>query len=72
MDRWDIEVTFEEMREHLGLDTTRGRVRNTELRVERCLFLRYSLIAFWYSKLPQRHSGEVLVNLARQNHDHFL
>lgn len=49
--RWDIEVTFEEMREHLGLETTRGRSRNTVLRVEPCLFLLYSLIAFWYAQL---------------------
>jgi len=57
--RWDIEVTFEEMREHLGLETTRGRVRNTVLRVEPCLFLLHTLIAFWYSQLPKRQSGKV-------------
>lgn len=39
--RWDIEVTFEEMREHLGLETTRGRSQNTVLRVEPSLFLLY-------------------------------
>jgi hypothetical protein len=49
--RWDIEVTFEEMREHLGLETTRGRSRNTVLRAEPCLFLLYSLVAYWYAQL---------------------
>jgi hypothetical protein len=44
--RWDIEVTFEEMREHLGLETTRGRCRNTVLRVEPCLFCLYALIVY--------------------------
>ncbi|MCA9038569.1 MAG: transposase [Planctomycetaceae bacterium] len=59
--RWDIEVTFEEMREHLGLETTRGRVRNTVLRVEPCLFLLHTLTAFWYSKLPTHQSGKITV-----------
>jgi hypothetical protein len=57
--RWDIEVTFAEMREHLGLETTRGRSRNTILRVEPCLFLLYTLIAYWYSQLPARQSGTI-------------
>jgi hypothetical protein len=57
--RWDIEVTFEEMREHLGLETTRGRIRKTVLRVEPCLFLLHSLISFWYARLPQRESGKI-------------
>ena len=59
--RWDIEVTFEEMREHLGLETTRGRTRNTVLRVEPCLFLLHALITFWYSQLPKSHSGQIRV-----------
>ena len=53
--RWDIEVTFEEMREHLGLETTRGRCRNTVLRVEPCLFGLYSLIVYWFVHLPRRN-----------------
>ena len=52
--RWDIEVTFEEMREHLGLETTRGRCRNTVLRVEPCLFCLYTLITYWFAHLPKR------------------
>ena len=52
--RWDIEVTFEEMREHLGLETTRGRCRNTVLRVEPSLFLLYTLIVYWFAHLPKR------------------
>jgi hypothetical protein len=49
--RWDIEVTFEEMREHLGLETPRGRTQNTVLRVEPRLFLLYSLVVYWYTQI---------------------
>ncbi|NJO55882.1 MAG: hypothetical protein HC834_05455 [Rhodospirillales bacterium] len=52
--RWDIEVTFAEMREHLGLETTRGRSRNTVLRAEPCLFALYTLIVYWYVHLPKK------------------
>ena len=59
--RWHIEVTFEEMREHLGLETTRGRAQYTVLRVEPCLFLLHTQIAFWYSQLPECQSGMIHV-----------
>lgn len=49
--RWDIEVTFEEMREHLGLERNRGRCKQTVLRVEPCLFGLYSLVALWFACL---------------------
>jgi hypothetical protein len=31
--RWNLETTFQEMRSHLGLETTRGRSERTVLRV---------------------------------------
>jgi hypothetical protein len=49
--RWDIEVTFEEMREHMGLETSRGRTCNTVLRFEPCQFLLYSLVVYWYLEI---------------------
>ena len=60
--RWDIEVTFEEMREHLGLETTRGRCRNTVLRAEPCLFCLYALIVSWFDHLPRRSRQTIHVN----------
>lgn len=36
--RWAIEVTFQEVREHVGLETTRGHCARTILRAEPCLF----------------------------------
>ena len=36
--RWSIETTFQEMRAHLGLETTRGRCAKTVTRAAPCLF----------------------------------
>jgi hypothetical protein len=52
--RWSIETTFQEMRAHLGLETTRGRTENTVLRVAPCLFGLYSVVALLYAQLPVR------------------
>jgi hypothetical protein len=59
--RWAIEVMFEEVREHVGLETTRGRCEQTILRAEPCLFGLYTLVALWFSELPQReHQAPVV------------
>ena len=52
--RWSIEVTFQEVRAHLGVETTRGWIERTVLRAEPCLFGLYSVVALWYAALPQR------------------
>ena len=57
--RWDIEVAFEEMREHLGLETTRRRFRNTVLRVEPCLFGLYTLTVHWFAHLPKKSREKI-------------
>lgn len=49
--RWNIETTFQEMRAHLGLETTRGHCPNTVLRAEPCLFGLYSVVALLYVQL---------------------
>jgi hypothetical protein len=59
--RWDIEVTFEEMRAHLGLEKTRGRCAQTVLRVEPCLFCLYTLTAFWFANLSARQRNIIHV-----------
>ena len=43
--RWAIEVMFQEVREHLGLESTRGWCEQTIHRAEPCLFGLYSLVA---------------------------
>jgi hypothetical protein len=53
--RWNIETTFQEARSYLGLETTRGRVRNTVLRAEPCLLALYTLVVWLYVELPVRY-----------------
>jgi hypothetical protein len=56
--RWNIETTFQELRAHLGLETTRGRCRATVLRAEPLLFGLYSLVALLYGRLPAEAQAE--------------
>jgi DDE superfamily endonuclease len=53
--RWNIETTFQEARSYLGLETTRGRSRNTVLRAEPCLLALYTLVVWLYTELPVRY-----------------
>ena len=58
--RWNIETTFQEMRCHLGLETTRGWSEKTVLRAAPCLFGLYSVVALLYASLPEsKRSGGV-------------
>lgn len=50
--RWSIETTFQEMRSQLGLETTRGRKKETILRSAPCLFGLYSLVVLIYQQIP--------------------
>jgi hypothetical protein len=50
--RWNIETTFQEMRSHLGLETTRGWSQQTVLRMAPCLFLLYTLVVVFYDTMP--------------------
>src|SRR4051794_2008703 len=56
--RWNIETTFQEARSYLGLETTRGRVRNTVLRAEPSLLALYTLVVWLYAELPARYRRE--------------
>lgn len=60
--RWNIETTFQEVRAHLGLETTRGWCRRTILRAAPCLFGLYTVTALLYDALPQakRDKGAIL------------
>ena len=58
--RWNIETTFQEMRAHLGLETTRGWCAQTVLRAAPCLFGLYTVIALLYRALPaSKRAGSV-------------
>ena len=52
--RWNLETTFQEMRSHLGLETTRGWGERTVLRVAPCLFGLYTVVAALYVQRPAR------------------
>lgn len=66
--RWNIETTFQEMRSHLGLETTRGWTEQTVLRVAPCLFGLYTVVAALYVQLPaRRRVGGVLSWLGKQD-----
>jgi hypothetical protein len=53
--RWNIETTFQEARAYLGLETTRGRSRNTVLRAEPSLLVLYTMVVWLYAELPARY-----------------
>ncbi|WP_410969078.1 hypothetical protein, partial [Salmonella sp. SAL04284] len=60
--RWNIETTFQEMRAYLGLETTRGRTKNTVLRAAPCLLGLYAVVALLYAELPAERTAEATVS----------
>lgn len=58
--RWNIETTFQELRSHLGLESTRGWCRQTVQRAAPCLFGLYTVVALLFAFLPPSdRSGSV-------------
>jgi hypothetical protein len=53
--RWSIETTFQEMRAYLGLERTRGRKKETVLRMAPCLFGLYTVVSVLFAQMPARH-----------------
>lgn len=51
--RWPIEVTFEEVRAHLGFHTPRQRCQRSVLRAGPCLLGLFSLVSLVYAKLAK-------------------
>ncbi|MCM2375073.1 IS701 family transposase [Aporhodopirellula aestuarii] len=54
--RWNIETTFQELRSHLGLETTRGWSRRTVLRMAPALFVMYTVVVTFYDTMPESSS----------------
>jgi DDE superfamily endonuclease/Archaeal putative transposase ISC1217 len=52
--RWSIEVTFQEVRAHLGFATPRQRCRRSVLRTAPCLLGLFSVVSLIYARLAQR------------------
>jgi hypothetical protein len=57
--RWSIEVTFEEVRAHLGLETTRHWCRQSVLRVAPCLLGLFTVVSLIYAELARRQKVKV-------------
>jgi len=53
--RWSIEVTFEEVRAHLGLETTRQRVAKSVLRSAPCLLGLFSVVCLVFNAHQRRY-----------------
>jgi hypothetical protein len=54
--RWSIETTFQECREYLKLESTKGYSQQTVLRFTPCLFGLYTLVVLLYLQLPRPSS----------------
>jgi hypothetical protein len=54
--RWPIETTFQEVRAHLGFETTRQRVAPSVLRTGPCLLGLYSLVTLIFVEYARHHS----------------
>jgi hypothetical protein len=65
--RWNIETTFQEARSYLGLETTRGRSRNTVLRAEPGLLALYTMVVWLYVELPMRYHRVRVVDWWRKS-----
>ncbi len=53
--RWSIEVTFEEVRAHLGFETTRQRVAKSVLRTAPCLLGLFSVVSLILNTHQRRY-----------------
>lgn len=52
--RWSIEVTFQEVRAHLGFASPRQRCRQSVLRTAPCLLGLFSVVSLLYARLARR------------------
>lgn len=60
--RWSIEVTFQEVRHHLGFHTTRQRKAESVLRAGPCLLGLFSVVALIFAEHQQHHGSAVLAS----------
>lgn len=51
--RWNIETTFQEAREYLGLESTKGWCEKTVVRAGPCLLCLYTVVALAYADTPE-------------------
>jgi hypothetical protein len=66
--RWSIEVTFEEVRPYLGLETTRGWSENTVLRTAPSIFALYSIVVLLFCLMPGAAKAEIAIDWPGKSH----
>lgn len=66
--RWSIEVTFEEVRPYLGLETTRGWSENTVLRVAPSIFALYSIVVLLFCLMPGAPRAAITIHWPGKSH----
>ena len=59
MRRWQVEVTFQEARSHLGIDTQRQWSDKAIARTTPCLLALFSIVTLMASRLPARERRQV-------------
>ena len=69
--RWSLETTFQECKEHLKSETTRGYIEKTILRVTPCLFCLYTVIVLMYYQLPMSYHRKFYINWIGKSHITF-
>ncbi len=57
--RWPIETTFQEVRAHMGFETTRQHVAKSVLRTAPCLLGLFSVVCLIYARHVRRHPGRI-------------
>jgi hypothetical protein len=57
--RWAVEVTFEEAKGHLGLETTRQWCKNSVLRSGPCLFGLFTVVSLLYAELAKNQKVKI-------------
>lgn len=57
--RWTIEITFQELRAHLGFETPRQRVKKSVLRMAPCLMGLFSVVTLIYHEHLKRHAVQL-------------
>lgn len=69
--RWNIEVTFQEAKEHLGLETTRNWCQKSVLRTFPCLLDLYSVVILLFLH-HKKSGGQVChANMPGHTRDHI-
>ncbi|MDQ3234179.1 MAG: transposase [Pseudobdellovibrionaceae bacterium] len=62
--RWSIEITFQESREYLRLESPKCHAKSTVLRTTPCLFGLYTIVVLLYLKLLAKAKGQTAVSWA--------